>query len=91
MDYQGTGISMRAFYCVIVAHTTVLRRVQRLVPVFEKKWKKYARPVGISWRVDETCIKVKGVWRYLQRAVDKQGMIKNYVRTKRFVDLIFRS
>jgi len=45
---------------VMVVLTTVLRWVQRLVPAFEKKWKKYARPVGSSWRVDETYIKVKG-------------------------------
>jgi transposase-like protein len=41
-----------------VAHTTVLRWSQRFVPVFEKKWKNYARPVGSSWRVHETHIKV---------------------------------
>jgi transposase-like protein len=29
---------------VTVVHTTVLRWVQRFVPAFEKKWKKYARP-----------------------------------------------
>jgi transposase-like protein len=45
---------------VTVVHTTVLRWVQRFVPAFEKKWKNYARPVGSSWRVDETYIKVKG-------------------------------
>ncbi len=32
------------------------------------------RPVGDSWRVDETYIKVKGQWVYLYRAVDKQGL-----------------
>jgi transposase-like protein len=58
---------------VTVVHTAVLRWVQRFVPIFERKWKKYARPVGSSWRVDETYIKVKGQWRYLYRAVDKQG------------------
>jgi len=52
---------------VTVVHTTVLRWVQRFVPAFEKKWKNYARPVGSSWRVDETYIKVKGQWRYLYR------------------------
>jgi transposase-like protein len=58
---------------VTVAHTTVLRWVQRFIPIFEKMWKKYARSVGSSWRVDETYIRVKGQWRYLYRAVDKQG------------------
>jgi putative transposase len=52
---------------VRVLHTTVLRWGQRFVPVCEKMWKNYARPVGSSWRVDETSIKVKGQWRYLYR------------------------
>jgi len=34
-------------------------------------WKKYARPVSSSWRVDETYIKVKGQWRYLYLSVPK--------------------
>jgi transposase-like protein len=56
---------------VDLAHTTILRCVQHYVPEFEKKWSRYTRPVGMSWRVDETYIKVKGEWHY--RAVDKQG------------------
>jgi transposase-like protein len=64
---------------VTVVHTTVLRWVQCFVPVFEKKWKKYARPVGSSWRVDETYIKVKGQWRYLYRAVDQQGQTVDFL------------
>jgi len=56
-----------------LAHTTILRWVQRYGPEFEKKWNCYARPVGSSWRVDETYIRVKGEWRHLYRAVDKQG------------------
>jgi transposase-like protein len=67
---------------VAVVHTTVLRWVQRFVPAFEKLWKKYARPVGSSWRVDETYIKVKGQWRYLYRAVDKQGQTVDFLLTK---------
>jgi transposase-like protein len=58
---------------VSLAHTTILRWVQRYVPEFEKKWSRFARPVGISWRVDETYIRVRGEWKYLYRAVDKQG------------------
>jgi transposase-like protein len=30
-------------------------------------------PIGRSWRLDETYIKVKGKWTYYYRAVDKQG------------------
>jgi transposase-like protein len=58
---------------VYLAHTTLLRWVQCYVPEFEKRWNRYARPVGSSWRVDETYIRVKGEWKYLYRAVDKQG------------------
>jgi transposase-like protein len=58
---------------VDLAHTTILRWVQRYVPEFEKRWSRFARPVGTSWRVDETYIRVRGEWKYLYRAVDKQG------------------
>ncbi len=58
---------------VYLAHTTILRWVQHYVPEFKKLWRRYLRPVGSSWRVDETYIRVKGRWTYLYRAVDKQG------------------
>src|ERR1700676_4339517 len=41
-----------------VTHTTILRWAQRYLPEFEKRWRRYARPVGGSWRMDETYIKV---------------------------------
>jgi transposase-like protein len=34
---------------------------------------RFARPVGTSWRVDETYVSVRGRWHYLYRAVDKHG------------------
>jgi hypothetical protein len=42
-----------------LAHTTIMRWVQRYVPEFEKSWAHYARKVGRSWRVDETYLKVR--------------------------------
>ena len=56
-----------------VDHSTVHRWVIKLVPLFEKAFRKRKRPVGRSWRMDETCIRVKGQWKYLYRAVDKTG------------------
>jgi transposase-like protein len=56
---------------ITLTHTTMLRWVQHYLPEFEKRWSRYARPVGGSWRMDETYIKVRGSWVYLYRAVDK--------------------
>jgi Transposase and inactivated derivatives len=65
-----------------IVHSTILRWVQRFMPAFEKRWRKYAWPVGRSWRVDETCIKVKGRCVYLDRAVDKQGQTVDFYLSK---------
>jgi len=56
-----------------LAHSTILRWVQRYAPEFIKRWNHFGRPAGRSWRVDETYIKVRGHWTYLYRAVDKCG------------------
>jgi transposase-like protein len=60
--------------------------VQHYTPEFEKRWKRYVRPVGGSWRCDETYIKVRGAWMYLYRAVDKAGKtVDFYLSRKRNV------
>jgi transposase-like protein len=64
---------------IVLAHTTILRWVQRYVPEFEKRWSRYARPVNGSWRCDETYIKVKGRWTYLYRAVDKYDQTVDFL------------
>src|ERR1700732_4816084 len=62
-----------------VDHSTVHRWVLKLVPLFEKKFRKHKRPVGKSWRMDETYIKIKGGWKYLYRAVDKEGQTVDFL------------
>jgi transposase-like protein len=76
-------VQMMAERGIALTHTTVLRWVQRYVPEFEKRWHRYARPVGDSWRVDETYIKIKGNWVYLYRAVDKVGRTVDFLLSKR--------
>ena len=56
-----------------ISHTTILRWVVRYAETCEKRWHRFERPVGGSWRVDETFIKVRGQLMYLDRAVDGQG------------------
>jgi transposase-like protein len=68
---------------IALAHTTILRWVQQYVPDFEKRWKRYALPVGDSRRVDETYLKVRGQWVYLYRAVDRQGRTVDFLLSKR--------
>jgi len=55
-------------------HSTINRWVIKYSPKLEAVFtKQYKNPVGGSWRMDETYIKVKGQWCYLYRAVDKSG------------------
>ena len=61
-----------------VDHTTIYRWVQAYSPILVANFNKRKRPVSKSWRMDETYIKVKGVCRYLYRAVDKQGMTVDF-------------
>jgi putative transposase len=77
--YVAYGLSLRnleemmAERGIDVDHSTVHRWAIRLLPILEKAFRRRKRPVGKSWRVDETYIKVKGQWKYLYRAVDKGG------------------
>ena len=66
-----------------VDHATIQRWVFKFTPLLEKEFNKRKKVVGKRWRMDETYIKVKGQWRYLYRAVDKQGHTIDFLLTKR--------
>ncbi|WP_175813725.1 IS6 family transposase [Burkholderia contaminans] len=56
-----------------VDHSTVHRWAMRLLPTLEKAFRRRKRPVGKSWRMDESYVKIGKQWKYLYRAVDKDG------------------
>jgi putative transposase len=67
---------------VEVDHSTINRWVIKYSPQLEEAFHRRKHSVGRSWRMDETYIKVKGEWRYLYRAVDKQGQTIDFLLTE---------
>jgi putative transposase len=67
---------------VEVDHSTINRWVIKYSPLLEEAFHRRKRQVWVSWRMDETYIKMKGQWRYLYRAVDKQGQTMDFLLTK---------
>ncbi|MEO8629685.1 MAG: DDE-type integrase/transposase/recombinase, partial [Betaproteobacteria bacterium] len=57
------------------------RWVIKYTPLLEMAFRQRKRPVGTSWRMDETYISVKGQWQYLYRAVDKAGHTVDFLLT----------
>ncbi len=64
-----------------VDHTTIYRWVIKFTPEIEKAVRKLKRTIGKSWYMDETYVKVKGEWKYLYRAVDREGNTVDYLLT----------
>lgn len=67
---------------VNVDHSTINRWVIKYSPQLEDEFHRRKRPVWVSWRMDETYIRVKGEWVYLYRAVDKYGKTIDFLLTK---------
>jgi putative transposase len=66
---------------VSVDHATINRWVLKYSPQLEEVFHHRKRPVGNSWRMDETYILVKGKWCYLYRAVDKHRQTIDFLLT----------
>src|SRR5215471_12673686 len=60
---------------VEVDHVTAYRWVQRFAPLLADAARFARHAPGDRWFVDETYVKVNGVWRYVYRAIDQYGQV----------------
>jgi putative transposase len=67
---------------VPIDHATIQRWGVKSSPLLEEALHRRKRPGWVSWRMDETYIKVKGQWRYLYRAVEKTGQTMDFLLTE---------
>jgi putative transposase len=69
---------------VVVDHSTIHRWAIKILPTLTAVCRRRKLPVGKSWRMDETYVKVGGQWKYLYRAVAKEGATIDFLlRAKR--------
>jgi IS6 family transposase len=69
-----------------VDHVTIYRWVQRFTLLVIDAARPCRHSVGDRWFVDETYVKVAGIWRYVYRAVDQHGQVIDvYVSRRRNV------
>ena len=62
-----------------VDHATLNRWVIKFSPLIAMEAHKRKRKTAVSWRMDETYIKVKGRWTYYYRAIDKFGKTLDFM------------
>jgi transposase-like protein len=68
---------------VQVDHVTVFRWLQRFTPLLADAARFARHSPGDRWFVDETYVKVIGVWRYVYRAVDQHGQVIDVLVSRR--------
>ena len=77
--YVRYGVSYRDLEDVMeerwteVDHATLNRWVVNYAPLIAATAQARKRPTAVSWRIDETDIKVKGRWAYYYRGVGNKG------------------
>jgi putative transposase len=72
---------------VAVDHATLNRWVVKYAPLVAANAQAMKRPTGVSWRMDETYIKVKGKWTYYYRAIDKLGKTLDFMLSEQRLQL----
>ena len=68
---------------VEVEPSTIMRWVYRYAPELEKRVRWYQGYRATPWRVDEAYVKVGGKWKYLFRAVEKEGRLIHFMLSHR--------
>src|SRR5215510_432008 len=66
---------------VAVDHCTLNRWVIKYAPECEKVFRRRQSTVGRSSGVDETYVKIKGKWAYINRAADTEGHTIDFLLT----------
>jgi len=65
----------------VVDHSTIQRCVVHYAPRIEKVFRQNKKRTGLRWRMDESYLKINGQWKYLYRAVDKEGNTIDFLLT----------
>jgi putative transposase len=89
-SYQSYSLSYRDIEQITlergisVDHSTINRWVIRYAPLLENEFRKnHKQKVGSSGRMNETYIKIIGVWHYLYRGIDKKGDTIDFMLSKK--------
>ena len=58
-----------------VSGRTILRWVQKFGPALAQEVRRHCKPAGTTWLVDETYVKIRGIWNYVYRGIDSDGQV----------------